>query len=390
MEKILLGHGSGGKLMHDLIREYFVPEFGLKELNDSAIIELGYNVVRTPESMQLPGDTVARNISVPSKVRKQALQSNNPEIALPSACNNKFRFAFTTDSYVVSPIFFPGGNIGELAVNGTVNDLSMVGAVPLYLSVGFIIEEGFPFNSLKTILSSMAESARRAGVKIVAGDTKVVDKGKGDGIFINTSGVGIIPDGIELSPSNISAGDRVIVSGFIGNHGIAVLSERNGLFFDPPVLSDTASLNGLVKFMFDAASKSAISNPHSSIKMMRDPTRGGIATTLKELAIESNLCIIIYEEAMPISNGVRGACELLGLDPLYIANEGILIAIVSPDMANLLVEQMRLHPMGRDAVIIGEVVDSDQRTNGMVLLKTSIGGTRIIDMLAGEQLPRIC
>lgn len=369
MEKILLGHGSGGKLMHQLIKEYFVPAFDLKELNDSAIIELGY-------------DVIVRHM--------MTKQSNNPEITSFLVCNDKFSLAFTTDSYVVSPIFFPGGNIGELAINGTVNDLSMVGAIPLYLSVGFIIEEGFSFDYLKTILSSMAESAKVAGIKIVTGDTKVVDKGKGDGIFINTSGVGVVPNGIRLGPSNISAGDKVIVSGFIGSHGIAVLAERNGLFFDPPVLSDTAPLNSLVKSMFDFISKSANNKNQSAIKVMRDPTRGGIATTLRELAMESNLCIVIHEDKIPVSDGVRGACELLGLDPLYIANEGILIAIVSSDIADSLVQQMRLHPMGKDAVVIGEVVNPDERTSGMVLLKTSIGGTRIIDMLTGEQLPRIC
>ncbi|MEW6738663.1 MAG: hydrogenase expression/formation protein HypE [Nitrospirota bacterium] len=360
MEKILLGHGSGGKLMHKLIEEHFAPEFGLKELNDSAVINF----------------------------------SDSP---IHPFTHSPIRLAFTTDSYVVSPIFFPGGNIGELAVNGTVNDLSMVGARPLYLSVGFILEEGLSLDNLKTILSSMAEAAKKANVKIVAGDTKVVDKGKGDGIFINTSGIGIIPDGIELGAKNIKAGDRVIVSGLIGNHGIAVLSERNGLSFEPPVLSDTAPLNGLVESMFSfmgGFQKGDKCPPSGLIRMMRDPTRGGVATTLREMAGDSGLCITIHENLLPISSGVRGACELLGMDPLYVANEGILIAIAAPDVADLLVQEMRSHPMGRGAAIIGEVVGSDPRTHGMiggtVLLKTSIGGTRIIDMLAGEQLPRIC
>lgn len=368
MDKILLGHGSGGKLMHYLIREYFVPEFDLKELNDSAVIEMGYELI----------------------------------------AGNKFKLAFTTDSYVVSPIFFPGGNIGDLAVNGTVNDLSMVGAKPLYLSVGFIIEEGFSINDLKIILSSMAEAAKKANVRIVAGDTKVVDKGKGDGIFINTSGVGVVPDGIDFGPANIRPGDKVIVSGYIGNHGIAVLSKRNGLFFEPPVLSDTAPLNGLVELMFEVSGQSAI-------KMMRDPTRGGIATTLKEIADDSGFCILIYENLLPISSGVIGACELLGLDPLYVANEGILIAIVSSDAAEGLIKEMHRHPLSKNAAIIGEVIRTpenisaeEQKTRsaevfykekissnlqlakGIVLLKTFVGGTRIIDMLAGEQLPRIC
>jgi hydrogenase expression/formation protein HypE len=346
MEKILLGHGSGGRLMHQLIREYFAPEFDLKELNDSAVIELK---------------------GQGSRVKGQG--------------ENKFRLAFTTDSYVVSPIFFPGGNIGELAVNGTVNDLSMVGAKPLYLSAGFIIEEGFPINDLKAILSSMSEAAKMADVRIVAGDTKVVDKGKGDGIFINTSGVGIIRDGVELRAKNIKAGDRVIVSGLIGSHGIAVLSERNGLSFAPPVLSDTAPLNSLVDLIL---------NVSTEIRMMRDPTRGGVATTLKEIAEESGLCIIIEEDLIPVPPGVKGACELLGLDPLYIANEGILVAVVSSDAAETLIREIRSHPHGKNAVIIGEAVESNTKTCGMVLLKTSIGGTRIIDMLSGEQLPRIC
>jgi hydrogenase expression/formation protein HypE len=343
MEKILLGHGSGGRLMHQLIREYISPVFDLKELNDAAVINFSDSPIHR--------------------------------------FTDSLRLAFTTDSYVVSPIFFPGGNIGELAVNGTVNDLSMVGAKPLYLSAGFIIEEGFLINDLKAILSSMSEAAKMADVRIVAGDTKVVDKGKGDGIFINTSGVGIIRDGVELRAKNIKAGDRVIVSGLIGSHGIAVLSERNGLSFAPPVLSDTAPLNGLVELML---------NVSTEIRMMRDPTRGGVATTLKEIAEESGLCIIIEEDLIPVPPGVKGACELLGLDPLYIANEGILVAVVSPDAAETLIREIRSHPHGKNAVIIGEAAESGTKTCGMVLLKTSIGGTRIIDMLSGEQLPRIC
>ena len=341
LNKILLGHGSGGRLMHQLIREHFAPKFGIKEFNDSAVI----------------------------KSLEFGVQSS------------EFRIAFTTDSYVVSPIFFPGGNIGELAVNGTVNDLSMVGARPLYLSAGFILEEGLPVDNLMAILSSMAEAAKKASVQIVAGDTKVVDKGKGDRIFINTSGIGIIPDNIELGSQKIKAGDKIIVSGLIGSHGIAVMSERSGISFEPPVLSDTSPLNGLVEIMFNA---------FCNIKMMRDPTRGGIATTLKEIASDSGFCIIIHENLLPISSGVKGACELLGLDPLYIANEGILIAVVSPDTAESLIETMNAHPMGENAVIIGEVADSCSRTKGMTLLKTAIGGMRIIDMLTKEQLPRIC
>lgn len=341
MDKILLGHGSGGKLMHQLIREHFAPEFQIKTLADSAVIK--------------STDFCAEG--------------------------SEFRLAFTTDSYVVSPLFFPGGNIGELAVNGTVNDLAMVGATPLYLTAGFIIEEGFPLVDLKKILSSMSHAAFKAGVKIVSGDTKVVDKGKGDGIFINTSGIGIVMADVAFDARTIRHGDRIIISGFIGNHGIAVMSERNGLSFEPPVLSDTAALNGLVGPMLECTSE---------VRMMRDPTRGGVATTLKEIALESGLCINIYEDVLPITGGVKGACELLGLDPLYVANEGILLAVVSPEAAVPLVEKMKTHPFGINSAVIGEVSGDNQKTSGMVLLRTRIGGTRIIDMLAGEQLPRIC
>ncbi len=246
MERILLGHGSGGKLMHQLISEFFAPEFHLGVLADAAVVEYGVGGQR---------------------------------------------LAFTTDSYVVSPLFFPGGNIGELAINGTVNDLSMVGAKPLYITTGFIIEEGFAVNDLRRVIVSMAKAAEKAGVRIVAGDTKVVDKGKGDGLFINTSGIGIVPQGRELGPHRIMEGDKVIISGSIGNHGIAVMAERNGLRFDPPVISDTAALNGLVEEMFSAS---------GSIRMMRDPTRGGVATTLKEIALEAPYCISINEQFLPV------------------------------------------------------------------------------------------
>jgi len=349
MERILLGHGSGGKLMHKLIREYIAPDFDLGELGDAAVI--------------------------PSKDIRDIL-------------GVQFEFgvsghslAFTTDSYVVSPLFFPGGNIGDLAINGTVNDLSVAGSTPLYITAGFIIEEGFAVDDLRRIIASMAEAARKAGVRIIAGDTKVVDKGKGDGLFINTSGIGIIPGGRELGPRRIMEGDKVIISGPMGNHGIAVMAERNGLAFDPPVISDSAPLNGLVQDMFSIS---------ADIRMMRDPTRGGVATTLKEMALESGHCISINEQFLPVPEGVRGACELLGLDPLYVANEGILIAIVPPGDTGRLLEKMRGHPLGSGAAVIGEVCCGESRNRGMVLLKTAIGGTRIIDMLTGEQLPRIC
>jgi hydrogenase expression/formation protein HypE len=317
--------------MHALIREHFSPAFGMSGTGDSAVIE------------------------VPGR-----------------------RLAFTTDSYVVSPLFFPGGNIGDLAVCGTVNDLSVAGAEPLYLTAGFIIEEGFPLADLQRVIRSMTESAALAGIRIVAGDTKVVNRGKADGLFINTSGVGVLLDGRDIAPKNIRPGDAVIISGDIGNHGVAVLAERNGLTFDPPVMSDTRPLNGLVRDMFAAA---------GSIRFMRDPTRGGLATTLKEAAAEAGLCIRIRESAVPVPPPVKGACGLLGLDPLYVANEGILVAVAAADEAEQLVQSMRRHRHGRNAAVIGMVETSPA---GAVLLDTEIGGSRIIDMLQGEQLPRIC
>jgi hydrogenase expression/formation protein HypE len=331
MDRVLLGHGSGGKLMHELIKAQFSPAFGIEGSGDAATV------------------------------------------VMPSR-----RVAYTTDSYVVTPLFFPGGNIGELAINGTVNDLAVAGAEPLYLSVGFVIEEGFLMTDLKKIISSMASSAAKAGVKVVAGDTKVVNRGKADGIFINTSGIGVLPDGREISSARIAKGDKVIISGAIGNHGVAVMAERNGLTFDPPVTSDTRALNGLVEAMYGVSPR---------IHFMRDPTRGGLATTLKEAALESRLCIRIKEPLLPIPQGVRGACSLLGLDPLYVANEGILVAIVDATVADGMVKTMNALEEGHGAAIIGEISDSPAAA---VLLETAIGGTRIIDMLLGEQLPRIC
>ena len=331
MDRILLGHGSGGKMMHQLIREHFSPVFGIEGTGDSAVV------------------------SVPS-----------------------MRLAYTTDSYVVTPLFFPGGNIGDLAVCGTVNDLAVAGAEPLFLTAGFIIEEGFPLADLKKIVASMAAAAKQAQVRIVAGDTKVVNKGKADGIFINTSGLGVLHEGTDIAASRIKAGDKVIISGEIGNHGVAIIAERNGLTFDPPVQTDSRPLNDLVRKMLASA---------KDIHFMRDPTRGGLATTLKEAALESSLCIKIREDALPIPPQVKGACGLLGLDPLYVANEGILIAILDSLNADALVAAMKKHPFGRRAAIIGDVIEAP---SGMVLLETSIGGSRIIDMLPGELLPRIC
>jgi len=337
-DTILLGHGSGGRMMHELISKHFAPAFGIQGVSDSAVLDIP----------------------------------------------NGGRLAITTDSYVVSPLFFPGGNIGDLAVNGTINDLAMVGARPLYLTTGFIIEEGFPFSDLDLIVRTMAGAARAVGVRIVAGDTKVVDKGKGDGIFINTAGVGVVPEDVQLSPHRIQPGDRILLSGSIGRHGVAVMAERNGLDFKPPVVSDSAALNGLVEIIMTAASEQ---NKNASVRLMRDPTRGGLATTLKEFATESGLCIELLEESIPVSPGVRGACELLGLDPLYVANEGILVAVLDGAVAEYVLERVREHQAGMEAALIGTVT---QDPEGFVLLRTTVGGRRIVDMLPGEQLPRIC
>lgn len=332
MDLIQLGHGSGGRMMHDLIREHFAPAFSIEQLNDSAVVPNDH-----------PG-----------------------------------RIAITTDSYVVSPLFFPGGDIGRLSVCGTVNDLSVSGAAPLYMTAGFIIEEGFPMADLRRVLNSMKAASEEAGIRIVAGDTKVVDRGKADGLFINTAGFGVVEEGVDLSPLKVRPGDRVVLSGSIGNHGVAVMAERNGISFNPPLLSDVAPLSGLVKRMLCAA---------RNIRMMRDPTRGGLATTLKEIAAESGCCIMVDEESVAVRPGVRGACELLGLDPLYIANEGILVAVVDAAEAPALLGEMKKNAVGADSAMIGEVAEKPGRT---VLLKTKIGGMRIIDMLTGDQLPRIC
>ncbi len=331
---ILLAHGSGGKLTHQLIEKMFLPQFKnelLEPLHDGAVFEIGGN-----------------------------------------------KFAFSTDSYVVNPIFFPGGDIGELAVNGTVNDLAMCGARPLYLSSAFIIEEGLPVDDLWKVVLSMKEAAKRAGVMLVTGDTKVVDRGKGDKIFINTSGVGIIKDGVDISPKKIKIGDKIILNGEIALHGIAIMSVRAGLEFETQIKSDTAPLNGLVEEMLKAS---------NNIHVMRDPTRGGVATTLNELAEQSKLGVLIEEENIPVTDDVRGACEILGLDPLYIANEGRLLAFVSPGDSEKVLSTMKKHPLGKNSVVIGEVLDQH---HGTVVMKSKIGGRRVVDMLTGEQLPRIC
>jgi len=289
------------------------------------------------------------------------------------------RLAFTTDSYVVDPLFFPGGDIGRLAVCGTVNDLSMSGAKPLYLSLSLIIEEGFPLQELRTIISSIQGAAQEAEVLIVAGDTKVVEKGGADKIFLNTAGIGIIQDEkIFISGNNAQVGDQLILSGSIGDHGIAVISQREGFFLGGNIESDVAPLNRLVQDMLQASRK---------IHALRDPTRGGLATTLNEIAVQSQVGIVMEESKIPVREPVQGACELLGLDPLYLGNEGKLVAIVQRDAASLILQAMKRNPLGKDAEIIGEVVEDPK---GMVLLKTNIGGTRVVDMLIGEALPRIC
>jgi hydrogenase expression/formation protein HypE len=332
-DAILLAHGSGGKLSHDLVEKRFLPFLTnpmLNKLDDSAIFE------------------------------------------------GSGRFAFTTDSYVVNPIFFPGGDIGKLAVCGTVNDLSMSGANPLYLSLSVIIEEGFPMAELERIVKSIRAAAEEAQVNIITGDTKVVNQGQADKLFINTSGIGIIPTGVEISGANARDGDKVILSGTIGDHGIAIMSQREGLRFEIPIESDCAPLNKLVVQMLEAS---------PNIHCLRDPTRGGLATTLNEFANQSHIGIIIEEDKIPVAEGVRAACELLGFDPIYVANEGKLVAIVEPGDADKILAEMKQDSYGRDAAIIGEITNAHP---SRVIMKTKLGPSRVIDMLSGELLPRIC
>jgi len=333
-DKILLAHGGGGSLTKRLIEEIFLPPLKnpiLKVLDDSAVFKI-----------------------------------------------EKGRMAFSTDSYVVNPIFFPGGDIGKLAICGTVNDLAMSGARPLYLSTSLIIEEGFLLKDLKRIIASMREASKEAGIEIVAGDTKVVNKGSADKLFITTTGVGIIGKGIEISGVNAKVGDAVIVSGYLGDHGMAIISEREELDFGTKLISDSAPLNHLVTDMLKVSDR---------IHVLRDPTRGGLATVLNEIAQSSGVGIEIFEEKIPIREEVRGACEMLGYDPLYVANEGKLIAFVTPKDANKVLKVMQKNRYGKNAKIIGKVIKKPEET---VLLRTRIGGSRILDMLVGEQLPRIC
>lgn len=333
-ETIQLAHGSGGKLSAELLEKFFLPRFGnatLDQLEDQAVLILP------------PG-----------------------------------RVAFSTDTFVVDPIFFPGGNIGDLAINGTVNDIAMAGAKPLYLSVGFVLEEGLPLEILHRVLLSMEEAAWGAGVQIVTGDTKVVPRGSCDKIFINTSGIGVVPAGVKMSVASLQVGDRIILSGSVADHGMAVMTCRQGLSFQSGIESDTAALNSLVEDML-AVSK--------EIRTMRDPTRGGLAAILNEFAASSARGILVAQESIPVQPDVQGACEILGIDPLSVANEGKLVAVVPPDVAADMVQVMRQHPLGRQAVIIGEVVAEHP---GVVALRNGLGVRQVLDMPVGEQLPRIC
>ncbi|MBW7909322.1 MAG: hydrogenase expression/formation protein HypE [Kiritimatiellae bacterium] len=333
-KEIVLPHGAGGKLSQRLIQNIILPQFRnefLQPLHDGAILSI-----------------------------------------------HGARLAFSTDSYVVNPLFFPGGDIGDLAVNGTVNDLAMCGAQPLYLSAAFIIEEGLPMDDLWRIVQSMRRAADRAGVALVTGDTKVVDRGKGDKIFINTSGIGFIPEGRAIQPGRAAVGDKILISGQIAVHGIAIMSVREGLEFETEIASDTAPLNSLVEALFAAS---------DNLHVLRDPTRGGATSALSEIAEAAQVGIRLDESSLPISEEVKGACEILGLDPLYVANEGKLLAFVPASDADAILAAMRAHPLGRGAAIIGEVVAEHPR---FVTMKTRVGGTRVVEMLSGEQLPRIC
>lgn len=332
--RVDMTHGSGGRAMAQLIDELFINAFDnefLRQQNDQACF-------RVPVG----------------------------------------RMVMATDSHVVSPLFFPGGDIGCLSVHGTVNDVAMSGAQPLYLSASFILEEGFPLADLKRIVESMAHAAQEAGVPIVTGDTKVVEQGKGDGVFITTTGVGVVPEGVDISGNRARPGDVILVSGYLGDHGVAIMAQREELAFDLPIRSDTAALHGLVAAMVEAV---------PGIHCLRDPTRGGLATTLNELAQQSRSGMVIREAGVPVREEVKAACEFLGLDSLYVANEGKLVAICAPEDGERLLEVMRRHPLGRDAALIGEVIDD---AHHFVQMETAFGGKRIVDWLTGEQLPRIC
>ncbi len=332
---VTLAHGGGGRLSQMLIERMFVPTFSntaLEALHDGAILEL-----------------------------------------------NGTRLAFSTDSFTVSPLFFPGGDIGSLAVHGTVNDLAMCGARPLALSAGFILEEGFPMEDLWRILLSMQRAAAEVGVPVVTGDTKVVERGKGDGLFINTTGLGIVLPSAHIAPQRAAPGDVVLINGPIAEHGIAIMSQREGLAFETDLVSDSAPLVDLVMRLLEVGGE--------HVHVLRDPTRGGVASALNEIAAKARVGIRLDEERIPVADAVRGACEILGLDPLYVANEGKCIVIVAPEVADRVLEIIRAHPQGGQATLIGEVV---QEHPGKVFMRSRIGGLRVVDMLSGEQLPRIC
>ena len=332
---ILLGHGIGGKLSHQLLDDLIIPTL-------SGILPAGQNDAAVLD-------------------------------------HDGRRLAFTTDSYVVDPVFFPGGNIGSLSVNGTVNDLAMMGARPLFMSVGLILEEGFSRKELGAILAAMRQAADQAGVAIVTGDTKVVPRGKADRIFINTSGVGVLEHALEISGCQARVGDKVIINGTIGDHGIAVLAAREGLELETGIESDCAALNGLVA--------EVLAEGGEAVHVLRDPTRGGVATTIKEIARQSQVAVTLREAALPLKSAVKGVCAILGLDPLYVANEGKVLAIVAPEKAEQVLARMRHHPLGKESAIIGEVTAGGE---GRVQMETAVGGVRAVEMLAGEQLPRIC
>ncbi len=331
---IVMGHGGGGKLSAELIQHLFLPAFAndaLTNLGDSAVIQF-----------------------------------------------EGARLAVSTDSFVVRPLFFPGGDIGKLAVHGTVNDVAMSGATPVYLTCGFIIEEGLPLDTLGRIVDSMATAAREAGVQLIAGDTKVVDKGHGDGVYINTSGIGVIPPGVTIAPNRAQASDVVLISGTIGDHGMAVMSEREGLQFESDIVSDTAALNGLVADILAAT---------HDVHVLRDPTRGGVASALNEIARASQVGVVLDERTIPVNPSVQSACDMLGMDPLFVANEGKLLAIVPENVAETVLAVMRRHRLGKDSAIIGRITSDHP---GILVARTGIGGTRVIPLQIGEQLPRIC
>ena len=333
--RVVMAHGGGGKLSRDLVNDLFLEALGnplLDPLHDGAVMDV------------------------------------------PAG-----RLAFTTDSFVVDPPFFPGGDIGSLAVHGTVNDLAMCGARPLALSAGFILEEGFPTDRLWRAARSMGEAAERAGVAVATGDTKVVDRGKGDGIYVNTAGIGVVPEGVSISPRRVRAGDAVLVSGPIADHGIAVMSVREGLEFETEILSDSAPLNGLAAGLLEELG--------GAVHVLRDPTRGGVASALNEIAADAGAGIRLEETAIPVREQVRAACEILGLDPLYVANEGKMLAVVDGEVAEQALELLRDHPAGREAARVGTVVEDHP---GRVFQRSGLGGLRVVEMLSGEQLPRIC